>query len=216
MQDKFSDGKEIYDAALRLINSVSPKFAAFIHATPTFKPFSTVLPDIVTILEPILEGMIKQVPGINVIDEFNYRDCFTEVNQRLIKLYFEKTFFKRAQTSYPLPDPWKIISSWKNRWNSIFPEKISIRLPLEHNTENERIELHYVNINTKKVVISDYRPTYYTFCGYVKFKWLGNDDELKQLWALARFAEFAGTGAKTTMGCGITKIIKEEGEANAL
>lgn len=201
-----ADGKQIYNMTLQIINKKSPQFANFIHGTQKYNPFSTVLPDIVNILDPALEAIFKQAPGAEIIVESDRKEAPLKLNNR-IKLRFEKTFFKQLQASYPLPDPWRIIKNWKNRWNSLYPDKITIELPIEHARRKEQVELHHVNIKSCGIKIADYR-THYGFSGHVCLKWLGSEKELRELWMLARFAEFAGTGAKTTMGCGITEVME--------
>ncbi len=205
MPERFVDGKQIYAITLKIINKSSPQFARFIHATPKYNPFSTALPDIVNILNPALEVIFKQMSGVEIIDERDRRDAGVNMDE-WVNLHFERTLFRVAQVSYPLPDPWKIIKSWKTRWNSLFADKISLALPIE-GVRTERVELKYVNITSCKINIADYRP-YTAFSGNVCLRWLGGEKELRELWLLARFAEFAGTGAKTPMGCGVTKVVK--------
>ncbi len=204
---KCADGKQIYSIALQIINRQAPQYAKFIHATHDYNPFSTVLPDTINILDPALEVIFKQVPNVEIIDERDHRETTPELDG-FIGLYFKDTFFRTAQVSLPLPDPWRIIRSWKIRWNSLFGDKVSIELPIDGpRKDSERIQIRQAKIVTNCVRIADYRP-YYAFTGHVRLKWLGSEKELRELWMLARFAEYAGTGAKTTMGCGVTKVVE--------
>lgn len=203
---EYSDGKDIHSAALALIGAASPAMAKYTHQTQEFNPFSTILPDQVCILEPSIEFAVMQLPNIKILNQVNYRECFTGDGDEFIVLRFQNTFFRNGQTSYPLPDPWMMIKSWKQRWNSLVPDRISLELPIYGKRYNERVQIRYTNISTQRVLIADYRP-YYAFSGVVKLKWIGSERELRDLWALARFAEFSGSGAKTTMGCGVTKIL---------
>jgi len=202
---KFNDGKQLYDAALKLIGRVSPVMAQIIHSKPDFNPFSVQLPDIICIMEPSLEIAVSQLPNTEIVSQMDFRECFTENPASLIELSFLNTFFKKAQTSYPLPDPWLMIGAWKNRWNSLLPARVGIEIPIENKRKSEKIQVRRANINTLRVQIADYQPNI-AFCGSVRLKWLGDEKELREFVALARFAEFSGTGAKTTMGCGVTRL----------
>ncbi len=203
-----ADGKQIYNIALQIINRQAPQYAKFIHTTKEFNPFSTVLPDTINVLDPALEVIFKQVPNLEIVDERDRRETVPELDE-YIRLRFRDTFFRTAQVSLPLPDPWRIIRSWKIRWNSLFGDKVSINLPIDGPRRgSERVQIRQMRLVTNVVKIADYRP-YYAFTGFTRWKWLGSEKELRELWMLARFAEFAGTGAKTTMGCGITKVVAQ-------
>lgn len=202
---EFNDGKQLHDATLKLISMVSPAIAKIIHSDHNYKPFSVQLPNIVNILDPALESVANSFTNVKILKQLSFAECFGGEPDKFLNLIFSRTLFRHPGASYPLPDPWNVITSWKNRWNSISPIKVTISLPIAQDRKSARVEIQYMKIDTAKIQIADYRPVI-TFSGPVKIKWLGDEKELRELCALAKFAEFAGTGSKTTMGCGVTSI----------
>lgn len=206
----FEDGYQLYNAVLRLINHTNPSFATLIHDTPQYNPFSVQLPDVVCVLDPTLEMIAAQWKETQTINSLGLEEIMSmDHGGVFLRLHFEDTFFKRGHVSVPLPDPWNIVSSWKKRWNSVSRQKIGLEIPHDGEKHRNEIEVQHVRIKSRMVRQGDFNP-YYAFSGFVKLKWLGDEEGLVDLWRLARFAEYAGTGAKTTMGCGVTRIEEPE------
>lgn len=207
---EFDDGKVMYSAVLAMIQKVSPVLSAMIHDNPRYRPFSLVLPNRIHVLCPMLEQMIGGLDGIEIIEKQDYRELMhIQPDGQSIQFKFEKTFFRRyGNINLPIPDPFSILVSWKQRWNDIFPEKIEVEVPYPHETTRFPVHIVYANIVTHSYKIADY-PTYTVFSGQVRLK--SDTSFLNTFHTLARFAEFAGTGAKTTMGAGITRIVDGEG-----
>ena len=206
---EFDDGKVMYSAVLAMIQKVSPVLSAMIHDNPCYRPFSLVLPNRIHVLCPMLEQMIGGLDGIEIIEKQDYRDLMhIQPDGQSIQFKFEKTFFRRhGNINLPIPDPFSILVSWKQRWNDIFPEKIETEIPKPDEQKRFPVWIAYANIVTHSYKVADY-PAYTVFTGQVRLK--SDSYFLQTFHTLARFAEYAGTGAKTTMGAGITKIVGGE------
>ena len=206
---EFNDGKVMYSAVLKMIEKTSPVLSKMIHDNPKYRPFSIVLPNRIHVLCPMLEQMIGSINGLEIIEMQDYRELLTHKSERASTQFrFEKTFFRNwGNVNYPLPDPFFIIMSWKQRWNELLPEKINVELPAPSEQKRFPARIAYANIVTHSYQISSY-PTFTVFTGNVRI----NPDAsfTKEFYMLSRFAEYAGTGAKTTMGAGVTTIVKDE------
>lgn len=202
---QFDDGKTMYSAVLAMINKTAPTLAKMIHEVPTYIPFSLELPDIVNVVDPTLE-VISASWGLEEVKSLNHLDCFDGPINESLSLEFKHTYFRKGGISYPLPDPWMIIKNWKDRWNSIFSERISLDIPIYGSRKKENdMEIQFANLRIQQVRIENYRPM--AACsGRLRMAWKGDKQGLRNVWALARFSEYAGTGAKTSMGCGVTRI----------
>jgi len=209
---EFGDGKEMYTAVLSIIQKISPVLSKMIHDNWEYKPFSIVLPNEIHVLCPMLEEMLYGAKGIKVLEQVSHRELMKiDPDHSSLQFRFEKTFFRKwGNINFPLPDPHSIIFSWKQRWNSLFPEKIDVELPGYEEKKRFPVRIGYANIVTHSFTVSGY-PAFTAFTGTVRL--VSDQSFAKEFHMLARFAEYAGTGAKTTMGAGITKILS--GEENA-
>lgn len=113
------------------------------------------------------------------------------------------TTFRRQGQNLPLPFPDLVFHSLLQRWNTFSPLQVS-----PHLAENlSRILLSRYQIRTEMVPFSDYKII--GFVGNCTFSLPPTipAPERRMLHALARFAEFAGVGYKTTMSLGSTLLL---------
>lgn len=204
---EFNDGKLMYSAVLKMIEKTSPVLSKMIHDNRNYRPFSIVLPNKIHVICPMLEQMIGGLDGIEITEHIDYRDLLKGNKGRVsTQFHFEKTFFRKwGNINYPLPDPLMILTSWKQRWNEIFPDKIDIEIPTYEENKRFPAKIVYANVVTHAYRIADY-PTFTVFSGDVRIK--PDLSIANEFHALSHFAEYAGTGAKTTMGAGGTTIVE--------
>lgn len=106
------------------------------------------------------------------------------------------------------PQPRLYLGSWLARWNLscdlLIPETLL-------SAAEEYIVVSGFRGGTVAVPL-DARRTFIGYIGTVQFTVLGNAPEARQLretlWALARFAEFCGTGVETMRGMGQTRLVR--------
>ena len=105
-----------------------------------------------------------------------------------------------------MPEPTSVFQSWLSQWNDFAPAR-------------RRIDTELLKVVHERVAISDHRlhtdwhdlgySQIVGFVGEVRFEVLGarrlNQAVVWQLNALADYAEFCGTGRKTTHGMGQTR-----------
>jgi len=114
------------------------------------------------------------------------------------------TSFKKGSYDYPLPEPKYFFSGLLRRWNRLSPVKLDKAL---YTLFEKDITVSGCWIRTKKVEIME-GAKLTGFMGRVYFYSPTKDEEaLRQLNALAHFAEFSGVGRKTTMGFGTVRRI---------
>ncbi len=120
------------------------------------------------------------------------------------------TSFSAGRLDFPLPEPVAVFKSWLSRWNDFAPpdRRISTLL-LETVLTNVAIDSH--RLHTEKHDLGRGRP-FVGFVGEVAFAITRarklNQALVWQLNALADYAEFCGTGRKTTHGMGQTRRIR--------
>ncbi len=131
--------------------------------------------------------------------------------KELIFDFVTPTTFKKGRYDYVLPEPYLVFKSLLNKWNAFSPIKISDKKLLSFVKKNILISGCW--IKTKKTELMS-RAKITGFSGRVFFYVANFDEEkLKILNALSRFAEFSGVGRKTTMGFGKVKLAqKREGD----
>jgi len=131
---------------------------------------------------------------------------------RIALRFLTPTCFRAGDLDSPLPEPRSIVRSWLSRWSQYAPPDLCINVAL-------------VDVAQVHVAVSGYDlRTEVTDLGYgkqmgfvgrvtlrvVKARKLG-EEILRQLNALADYAEFCGTGRKTTHGMGQTRRIRRSG-----
>jgi len=113
--------------------------------------------------------------------------------------------FKQRAKNVPLPLPSLVFASYLQKWNAFSPVKFERASLLSWVEDNVAIEQH--RIATTMVSFGRFRLVGFT--GVCRYRALKDDtDRLKALNALADFAFYCGTGAKTTMGMGQTRRLK--------
>jgi len=130
---------------------------------------------------------------------------------RIALRFLTPTCFRAGDLDSPLPEPRSMVRSWLSRWSQYAPAPLRINVAL-------------VDVAIVHVAVSGYNlHTRVTDMGYgkqmgfvgrvtlrvVKARKLG-EEILRQLNALADYAEFCGTGRKTTHGMGQTRRIRRE------
>ncbi|MGH3403011.1 MAG: CRISPR system precrRNA processing endoribonuclease RAMP protein Cas6 [Streptosporangiaceae bacterium] len=118
------------------------------------------------------------------------------------------TYFSQNGTDVVLPDPRLIVGSWRRRWNSSLPGEDSLAVDDEAWRDLHRaVRLAAFDLRTQS------RDTGHSrnragFTGSATLR-LGRNAPSSAsalLGALARFAEYCGTGAQTTHGFGATTV----------
>ncbi len=128
-----------------------------------------------------------------------------------IKVRFASpTTFSAGELDFPLPEPVAVFKSWLSRWNDFAPSDHHISTSLmETVLTNVAIDAH--RLHTEKHSLGRGRP-FVGFVGDVTFVITKarklNQALVWQLNALADYAEFCGTGRKTTHGMGQTRRIR--------
>jgi CRISPR-associated endoribonuclease Cas6 len=120
--------------------------------------------------------------------------------------FITPTAFKKGRFDQPLPSPELVFKSLLKKWN--FFSGIRIETPMSKYFR-ESIHISGLWIRTKKVELS--RLGKFTgFTGRVVYYLdVPHEEPRRIVNALARFAEFAGIGRKTTMGFGKVTYVKQ-------
>lgn len=211
---QFQDGKEMYNAVLAIIHKTSPVLSKMIHDNFDYNPFSLELPDIVNVIGLEIEPIFKELKGIEIIDEKSHVELLnTEYKNVSVLLQFHNTTFRTQGFDVPLPIPERILTSLKERWNQLYPEKLNIPIPFPGERSKNRTIVKFANIHTTKHRIGEYHP-FTAFYGKVGLKAFGDEDYIHQFNVLMRFAEFSGIGHKRPMGMGVVKILADGAEEN--
>ncbi|SNZ14035.1 CRISPR system precrRNA processing endoribonuclease RAMP protein Cas6 [Hydrogenobacter hydrogenophilus] len=116
--------------------------------------------------------------------------------------FLKPTSFRRYRWDYILPNPVLIFKNLLTRWNSFSKHQLNIKNLEEELAKKvgiKALELHSTNHTIGSNI------TFRGFLGIVCYT--TEDPELaKTLSVLARFAEYAGVGQKTTMDMGMVKL----------
>lgn len=128
--------------------------------------------------------------------------------QREVTLQFTSptVFRSRGRRNVVFPEPALVFSSYLSKWRHFSPPQTNLDKHLA--TCFDTILVHKYQLRTRLLEFSRYREI--GFEGKCTFE-LGadlTDDQVRALNALADFAFYAGTGAKTTMGMGQTRRLK--------
>lgn len=209
---KFQDGKEMYNAVLAIIHKKSPVLSKLIHDKHDYNPFSLELPNIVNVLGLEIEPIFRELEGIEILREVSHVDLLNQqYPTQSALLQFYNTTFRTQGFDIPLPIPEKIMLSLKERWNQLFPEKLSVPIPYQGERTKNNTIITFANIHTAYCTIGEYHP-FRCFYGKVGLKSVGDDEYIHQFNILMRFAEFAGVGHKRPMGMGVVRLLKAEVE----
>lgn len=227
--------RALHATLLKWIAAADSELATAVHDRPARKPFTvaplTPNPDggwrwritlLVDALWPaLLEG--GQQTGALDLDgrafpvafekaqtlHRSYDALLTEIQpDTYLRLAFlSPTTFRAGRLDMPLPEPGAVFQSWLSRWNDFAPPNRAISTALidvirEHIAIAEIKALH-----TERHDLGRSRPV--GFVGYVTYVITGarklNQADVWRINALADYAEFCGTGRKTTQGMGQTR-----------
>ncbi len=122
--------------------------------------------------------------------------------------FLSPTYFSQNGTDVVVPDPRLIVGSWRRRWNASLPEGDPLGIDDDAWREiNRAIRLAAFDLRTERMDSGrgHDRP------GFIGSASLPLDKDApiavrSGFGALARFAEFCGTGAQTTHGFGATTM----------
>lgn len=122
--------------------------------------------------------------------------------------YLSPTTFRssgRGERNILFPEPRLVFKSLLSKWNTFTDKSLKIDLP---DTAINSIKASFYTLKTQILDFGDYQERGFT--GKVTYECLDNLSEAQILTfnALADFAFYCGTGAKTTMGMGQTRRIK--------
>jgi len=138
--------------------------------------------------------------GFSSFEEI-YENAATD--PRINLLFCSPTTFRHKRMNLPVPTPNLVWSSLWEKWNAFAPIKLSPEL--KHYAD-EHIAIAKYNLRTRMINLADAGQVGFT--GTCQYLCLSQDSHLlKEINALADFAFYCGTGAKTTMGMGQTRRI---------
>jgi CRISPR-associated endoribonuclease Cas6 len=140
--------------------------------------------------------------------ETSWRICFAT-----------STAFKSGDADLPLPIPRLCFQSWLNSWDEhapcpFFPDKTERKRFLEEVEGHVSVDYSQIRMAEQMFYFDGHRTRESGFTGVCRFavkpsKTTPHHRNL--LAALARYSFYAGTGRKTTMGMGVTKLIGPDG-----
>ena len=228
--------RALYANLMRWMGAAYPGLGDVIHDRPVRKPFTLSALEKgrdgdwrwrVTLLEDDLwEPLWAGVQSVGMLDlngrtwpvrwpdaqvtHRGYDFLLTGVRpaERIRMEFLSPTTFRAGNLDSPLPEPGAVFHSWLSRWNDFGPpdRRISTEL-LETVRTNVAISAH--RMRTERHDLG--RSQVVGFLGKVTFVITKarrlNQALVWQLSALADYAEFCGTGRKTTHGMGQTRRI---------
>jgi CRISPR-associated endoribonuclease Cas6 len=126
------------------------------------------------------------------------------------------TYFSQNGTDVVLPDPRLIVGSWRRRWNSSLPDADSLAIGDEAWRDMHRaIHLAAFDLRTERHDTGHGRDRAgFTGSATLRLDRNATPTARAVLGALARFAEYCGTGAQTTHGFGATAMFPACESAN--
>jgi CRISPR-associated endoribonuclease Cas6 len=220
---------------LRWVDAASPDLASALHDRPIHKPFtlSAIAKDRdgawhwrVSVLDdrlwPILEKGGRSLGALDlngrtVPVRWSAMRVYRRSYERLIAeaeadtyvwmRFVSPTTFRQGALDMPLPEPMTVFRSWLSRWNDFAP-------PARHMSEHlldrvyERVAVAEIReFHTRPHDLGYSRPI--GFVGRVTYAITDHHtldpDLVRRINALADYAQFCGTGRKTTYGMGQTR-----------
>jgi CRISPR-associated endoribonuclease Cas6 len=138
-------------------------------------------------------------------------------DQPVVILQFDSpTSFKSHGMHYPLPDPVLVFESYRARWNAFAPELLRIADEWA-DWLRQSVAVQRAEVRTQSVQFKDYQQI--GFVGVVEYAAVNRAPDragIAPLNALALYAEFCGTGHKTTQGMGQTRRLESWGDAEII
>ncbi len=180
-------------------------------------------------LHPLLQSGIRQKPEVRVLSERlpiigepsaahrTYQNLVDQARaDMVVMLRFDSpTSFRSNEMHYPLPDPVMVFTSYLTRWNAFAPEEYWVH---ESWLDWARlaIAISRAQLETQVTKFKGYEQV--GCVGAVQYRIAEADRSLPRAIVpfnfLADYANFCGTGNKTTQGMGQTRRIErwEEGD----
>jgi CRISPR-associated endoribonuclease Cas6 len=232
--------RALYSNLLKWMDAAYPGLGDVIHDRPVRKPFtiSALTQDRdgqwrwrVTLLEDdLFEPLWAGVQAVGEIDlngrtwpvrwpdarivRRSYEFLLTSVQptESISLKFLSPTTFRQGDLDLPLPEPMAVFRSWLSQWNEFAPSHRHI--------DTEILDVVYASVAVSAHRLrTEWHDLGYSqivgFVGEVTFDILDarrlNQAVVWQLNALADYAEFCGTGRKTTHGMGQTRRIGRKG-----
>jgi CRISPR-associated endoribonuclease Cas6 len=127
------------------------------------------------------------------------------------------TYFSRNGADAAVPDPRLIAASWRRRWNASLPDTAPLAIGEDDWQDLQRslgLAAFALHTETRD---SGHGKDRVGFVGQATLALArgSSGSARKLLGALARFAEYSGTGAQTTHGFGVTSLLPDRKPATA-
>lgn len=125
--------------------------------------------------------------------------------------FHSPTYFSQNGSDLVLPDPRLIVGSWRRRWNASLPDDDGLLID-DHSWREllHAVRLSEFDLRTERRDSGrGHERAGFTGTATLRLDKNAGDDIRIQFGALARFAEFAGTGAQTTHGFGATSLVRQ-------
>jgi CRISPR-associated endoribonuclease Cas6 len=146
------------------------------------------------------------------VSQRTYSEILTTANpvQSMKFKFHSPTSFRSRGMHVPLPEPRRAFQSWLLRWNEFAPPEDRIDMSVLDLVENH-VAVSAYNLHTRVADLGSNRKII-GFFGQVTFTVPEAGaiaaTSLRALDALADYAQFCGTGHKTTQGLGLTERIR--------
>ncbi len=125
--------------------------------------------------------------------------------------FFSPTFFRRKGVHYPMPEPRLVLEGLLRRLEGL------AALPVPDGVREALLERTTVRWFEGKTVRAEAEVGAVGFVGRVVYHLpKATEEELRWLWALGRFAFYAGVGAKTALGFGRVKVFQPRSSPEGL
>lgn len=126
------------------------------------------------------------------------------------------TYFSQNGVGVVIPDPRRIVGSWRRNWNSSLPDAGPLSID-EDTWRNMHPAIHLAEFDLRtERRDSGYGRNQVGFTGSAVLRLSRNAPASARaiLGTLARFAEYCGTGAQTTHGFGTTTVTSESSHSS--
>lgn len=122
-------------------------------------------------------------------------------------------YFSQNGTRVVAPEPRLIVGSWRRRWNAYAPEDLAI-IDEEWRTVSQSLRLTEFDLRTRPHDTGYGRDRHgFTGTATLRLDKTATPQTRAQFTALARYAEYSGTGAQTTHSFGATTTALVSGRA---
>lgn len=116
------------------------------------------------------------------------------------------TMFRQGNISHPVPLASSVVASWNKRWRRFAPEELAKAVDLDVS----KLKVAIAHLDGKTIEVEEGGRVSTGFVGGVVYRNYESGSfgtsVSRRLLALARIAEFVGTGSMTTQGFGVTSL----------